>query len=88
REFRGFGLLHQTDSETSPEEGETTFSAPALNRTWFHTGRLVDLPRAGYFDGDSEACPLGPTLISRYHEKDHADELFKPVDKDTLHEVA
>ncbi|MBU6957731.1 toxin [Pseudomonas sp. CVAP len=88
REFRGFGLLHQTDSETSPEEGETTFSAPALTRTWFHIGRLVDLPRAGYFDGDSDACPLGPTLISHYHENDNADELFKPVDKDTLHEIA
>ncbi|MCU1751282.1 SpvB/TcaC N-terminal domain-containing protein [Pseudomonas sp. 6D_7.1_Bac1] len=88
REFRGFGLLHQTDSETSPEEGETGFTAPLLTRTWFHTGRQVDLPREGYFDGDNDAHPLGKTLISHFHEKDGIDELINPTDEDTLHEIA
>jgi Salmonella virulence plasmid 65kDa B protein/Insecticide toxin TcdB middle/C-terminal region/Insecticide toxin TcdB middle/N-terminal region len=82
REFRGFGLLHQTDSETSPEEGESGFTAPILTRTWFHTGREVDLPREGYFNGDSEAHPLDDTLIGRFEEND------EPIDEDTLHEIA
>lgn len=88
REFRGFGLLHQTDSETSPEEGDSGFTAPTLTRTWFHTGRLVDLPREEYFNGDTEACPLGNTLICRYHENDKADEPIAPTEEDTLHEIA
>ncbi|RML48877.1 putative Insecticidal toxin protein, partial [Pseudomonas syringae pv. maculicola] len=38
REFRGFGLLLQTDTETSSQDQED-FTAPVLNKTWFHTGR-------------------------------------------------
>ncbi len=87
REFRGFGLLHQIDSETSKED-DSGFTAPTLTRTWFHTGRQVDLPREDYFNGDSEAWPLGKTLISRYHENDGIDELINPTDEDTLHEIA
>ncbi|WP_347901701.1 SpvB/TcaC N-terminal domain-containing protein [Pseudomonas purpurea] len=88
REFRGFGLLHQTDSETSPDAGETGFTAPALTRTWFHTGRLVDLPRDDFYNRDDQAHPLGTTLICRYHANDCADQVFEPTDEDTLHEIA
>jgi RHS repeat-associated protein len=53
REFRGFGMVEQRDTETHrddtlfPEvepanEDATSFAPPVLTRTWFHTGAFVE----------------------------------------------
>lgn len=53
REFRGFGMVEQRDTETHrddtlfPEvepanEDATSFIPPVLTRTWFHTGAFVE----------------------------------------------
>ncbi|MHC8388071.1 SpvB/TcaC N-terminal domain-containing protein [Pseudomonas sp. MDT2-39-1] len=87
RELRGFGRLHQTDSETGSGEDDS-FTAPALVCTWFHTGKQIDRPRDGYFDLDDEAPPLGDTLFCRYHPGDEVEELITPADEATAHEIA
>nr|WP_213938306.1 SpvB/TcaC N-terminal domain-containing protein [Pseudomonas sp. dw_612] len=87
REFRGFGLLCQTDSEASGDDGDSGFTAPARVCTWFHTGRLVNMPREGYFERDPEARPLGDTLFCRYHASDGFDEPVTP-DEPTAREIA
>lgn len=67
REFRGFGLLLQSDAETTPDDaGPSGFSAPCLTKTWFHTGQALDLPRIGYSRVDPLAVPLGKTLPCQY----------------------
>lgn len=87
REFRGFGRLHQTDSETASDEDES-FTAPALVCTWFHTGRQIDMPRDGYFDRDDKAHRLGDTQFCRFHPSDECEELIKPADEATEHAIA
>jgi hypothetical protein len=87
REFRGFGLLHQTDSETGSGEDES-FTDPVLVCTWFHTGKQIDMPRGGYFDRDDDAHPLGDTLFCRYHPRDEYEELKTPTDETTAHAIA
>jgi RHS repeat-associated protein len=46
REFRGFGLVEQRDTETFERDGpgrdERRFSPPVLTRTWFHLGAVGD----------------------------------------------
>src|SRR5262249_49399978 len=53
REFRGFGMVEQWDTETHrdntqfPEalpdnEAAASFNPPVRTRTWFHTGAFVD----------------------------------------------
>lgn len=87
REFRGFARLYQVDSELPADELETGFTAPVLIKTWFHTGRTVDQPLKDCFAGDDEALPLGPTLLTRFHENDEANEIITP-DPDTAREMA
>lgn len=88
RELRGFGLVCQTDSETSQDEDDKAFTAPALVCTWFHTGLDVDMSRDGAFRNDSEAWPLGDTLFCRYHASDGFDEPVTPADEATRREIA
>ncbi|EJM19580.1 virulence plasmid B protein [Pseudomonas sp. GM21] len=88
REFRGFGLLCQTDSETGTREGDNGFTASSLIRTWFHTGRLVDLPRDGYFNRDPEALALKPALFCQYHPNDDFDDPVPPADEATAQAIA
>jgi RHS repeat-associated protein len=53
REFRGFGMVEQRDTETHREdtlfpeleaadEDAASFAPPVLTRTWFHTGAFVE----------------------------------------------
>jgi hypothetical protein len=88
REFRGFGQLRQTDSETATGDDDIGFTAPVRVCTWFHTGQSMDRPRKGYFDRDTEAFPLGDTLFSRYHANDECDEPVTPPDDTTRYEIA
>ncbi|MCE0461998.1 SpvB/TcaC N-terminal domain-containing protein [Pseudomonas uvaldensis] len=87
REFRGFGRLYQVDSEVPDGETPGGFTAPLLVKTWFHTGRAVDQPLKDCFEGDTDAVPLGPTLLTRFHESDEANEIITP-DPDTARDMA
>lgn len=89
REFRGFGLLRQTDTEAGEVERATAgFTAPILSKTWFHTGKSVDQPRVGYYEEDSQAVPLKPTLVERFHAADNASETLDSLDENTTREIA
>jgi len=73
REFRGFRLLLQTDSEATQAERSTPgFTAPILSKTWFHTGHVIDPSRDGYHALDPLAIPLNYTLLQNYHFNDRA----------------
>ncbi|MCD4731548.1 MAG: insecticidal toxin complex protein, partial [Bacteroidales bacterium] len=56
REFRGFGMVEQIDSEhyeswqannagTHLEQSEELYQKPVLTKTWFHTGAFLDRER-------------------------------------------
>lgn len=78
REFRGFGHLRQTDSESASPNAEAGFTAPVRVDTWFHNGRTMHGAREGYFSRDSQAHPLGQTLFSQYHVGDACDVIVTP----------
>lgn len=88
REFRGFGLLQQTDSESASGDDDAGFSEPVLVRTWFHTGHSMERSRADYFNQDAGAVALGDTLFSRYHAADEYDEPIDPVGADLRYQIA
>ncbi len=89
REFRGFALLMQTDTEaTSAERASTGFTAPILSKTWFHTGELIDSSRDGYYGLDPLAVPLKPTLLQNYHFNDRAAQPLTAPDEDIAREIA
>ena len=87
REFRGFGQVQQIDSEAFGAQDDETFSEPSRTCTWYHTGRLVDLPRDGFFH-DPSAIALNPTLLCRWHAGDAVDETISVNDETTAAEVA
>jgi len=88
REFRGFGLVLQTDTEGTPaQRAAEGFTAPVLSKTWYHTGEFIDPPRDGYYCGDGKAVDLKPTRLERYHTRDRAAEPFEP-DEETAREIA
>ncbi|WP_300635153.1 SpvB/TcaC N-terminal domain-containing protein [Pseudomonas sp.] len=83
REFRGFGLLLQTDTDSRKDAPQASVtSAPVLSKTWFHTGRSLDMPTLGHSTHDPHAKALGRTLISRYRATaqglplEHHDDLI------------
>ncbi|UVK97670.1 toxin [Pseudomonas sp. B21-048] len=88
REFRGFGQLQQTDSESAMGDDDVGFTAPVRVCTWFHTGQAMDRPRDGYFNRDPGAFPRGKTLFSRYHAADECDEPVTPPDAASEYEIA
>lgn len=89
REFRGFRLLLQNDTEASAaERAAAGFTAPILSKTWFHTGEAIDPPRSGYYAGDVEAVELKPTLLQNYHVNDGAAQSFTVADDDSAREIA
>jgi hypothetical protein len=87
REFRGFGLVLQTDSESSypAQEG---FTAPVLSKTWFHTGRYPQRSSDDYDNRDPQALPLGAHLLSHYDPSTETEHLIEDADEATLHEMA
>jgi RHS repeat-associated protein len=61
REFRGFGMVEQTDAETfPPRPGELTelHRPPVRTRSWFHVGAALDV-RGEWYGGDPQAIGLG-----------------------------
>ena len=88
REFRGFGLLQQTDSESAGDDQGDGFSEPMRVFTWFHTGQSMNRSRDDYFTHDAHAVPLGDTLFSRYHEADDCEEQLDAPDADTCYQIS
>lgn len=89
REFSGFRLLLQSDTEASAaERARAGFTAPILSKTWFHTGESIDPPRDGYYTRDKEAADLLPTLLLDYHLNDRATQPLGTFDEDTAREIA
>ena len=85
REFRGYGLLIQTDNETYPKDADSPgFTEPCLKKSWFHTGQAVDMDRTGYHGGDSAAVALGKALLCRYKDGDAGDERIDAPDAATI----
>ncbi|WP_347928054.1 SpvB/TcaC N-terminal domain-containing protein [Pseudomonas helvetica] len=85
REFRGFGLLLQTDSEANPgDAGSQGFTTPSLKKSWYHTGQAVDLPRTGYHSADKAAVALGKALLCQYQPEIGGDTLVTPDTATTL----
>lgn len=88
REFRGFGLVLQGDSEvTGDERPRAGFTASVLRKSWFHTGRAPDLPGLDYNHSDSAAQVLGSALLLA-PQGDEPDEIISHVDERTLHDMA
>ncbi|MFI8223960.1 SpvB/TcaC N-terminal domain-containing protein [Pseudomonas sp. NPDC085632] len=88
REFRGFGLLQQTDSESASDDEGEGFSEPMRVFTWFHTGQAMDRSRYGYFNQDAQAVALGTTLFSRHFPEDDVDQIIPPHTEDTRYQSA
>ena len=89
REFRGFHLLAQTDTEgTHAERASTGFTAPILSKTWFHTGESVEGSRDGYFALDPSAIALRPTLLQNYHFNDRTAQTLLSPSEQTRREIA
>lgn len=89
REFRGFGLLLQTDSETNPGNADSQgFTTPRLTKSWFHTGQAVDLPRTGYHNADKKTVALCKALLCQYQPELKNDTCFKSPDTATTLEMA
>ncbi|MDT3232372.1 SpvB/TcaC N-terminal domain-containing protein [Pseudomonas sp. rhizo25] len=95
REFGGFGLVLQTDTESSKDTQHTQgFSAPVRTKTWFHTGQSIDMPTLGHSTHDPQAKAMGPTLVSRYKATsgaqplDHHDDLISDPAPPLAREVA
>ena len=88
REFRGFGLLQQTDSESAGSDQGEGFSETMRVFTWFHTGQSMDRPREAYFHEDAQAVALGNTLFSRHHPEDDVDQIIPPHTDDTGYQCA
>ena len=89
REFRGFGLLLQTDNETNPSDADSPgFTAPCMTKSWFHTGKTVDLPRTGYSTTDPEAVAPGKALLCQYQPGTASDMLITSPDTATTLEMS
>ncbi|MGF6225793.1 SpvB/TcaC N-terminal domain-containing protein [Pseudomonas frederiksbergensis] len=89
REFRGFGLLLQTDTETNPDDADSQgFTTPCQTKSWFHTGQAVDLPRTDYHPADKEAEALDKALLCQYQPKLKNDTRITSPDTETTLEMA
>lgn len=76
REFRGFGMVEQYDTETFadyhdpelPEDSEVMrphYTPPTFSKTWFHQGPIGDEFHWGEADYSSEFWPGDPQMFSR-----------------------
>lgn len=66
RRFQGYGLVLATDTEHSTTApGDQAHTAALLRKTWYHTGKSLDMPRDDYWAGDAHALLPGHTLLTR-----------------------
>ena len=89
REFRGFGLLLQVDSETHPGNAPLEgFTTPCLTKRWFHTGQAVDMPSDGFDVIDKQAVEPGKSLLCQYRSGTDSDAVIDSPDLSTTLEMA
>jgi len=89
REFRGFGLLLQVDSEVPPDDARLEgFATPSLTKSWFHTGQAVDMSRVGFDDTDKQATQPGKALLCQYQSHTHSDAVVDSPSPATILEMA
>lgn len=88
REFRGFGLLIQTDTEEADEDAENSegFTAPVLTKTWFHTGRYPLRDTDDYNASDADAQVLGAHMLTEYDGA--SDVIIAEPDEATAREMS
>lgn len=85
RSFQGFGLLLQTDTHTLPgKPAEAGHSDALLHKSWFHTGKHIDMPRTDYNDQDKNAKAPGLTLLSRLDANGLQDTLISTPPSDAV----
>jgi hypothetical protein len=88
REFRGFGLVLQTDAEQAGQQEEEGFTAPILTKTWFHTGQYPAPDCDDYNASDPLAVTLSAHLLTRFDDQTNADEIIPDAEPDTAREMA
>lgn len=77
RSFQGYGLLLETDTPTLlGEPSSTEHSDALLRKSWFHTGKHIDIPRTDYYDKDKDAETPGLTLLCRLDSDSLQDTLI------------
>ncbi len=86
REFRGFGLLLQTDTESAPATETQGFSAPVLSKTWFHTGKTLHMAVTDAWADDALLVPLGSPLCTQ--RVDGNEQIHTDWDAPTLRDAA
>jgi hypothetical protein len=87
REFRGFGLVVQTDSEALTEtRAADGFTAPMQSKTWYHTGRYPFIAPAGFDQSDPKAVVLGADLLREF--KDGSDRVLESTSEADFREMA
>ncbi|MEB0206600.1 SpvB/TcaC N-terminal domain-containing protein [Pseudomonas sp. CCC3.1] len=78
RKFQGFGLLFETDAQTSPDDTlDAGHTGALLRKSWFHTGKDLDMPRSDYNQSDKSAKTLGLTLLGRLEPGNLHDTLIQ-----------
>jgi len=85
RDFRGFGLVLQIDSE-KPVNPQDSFTAPVLRKTWYHTGRFPEPDHEDYDSSDPHAQVLGEHLLSELSGE--TDRLIEEADPATRREMS
>lgn len=89
RKFQGYGLLLTTDTEQSTlSASRHGHTAALLRKTWFHTGKSLDMPRDNYWAGDEHALPLGKALLTRLEASTLQDTLLPTPSAGDLREAA
>ena len=79
RKFQGFGLLMATDTEgPAGQKLDKAATAPLLRKTWFHTGKALDMPQDQYWAGDRLALAPGNTLLTRLEADKEQDSVLPP----------
>jgi hypothetical protein len=86
REFRGFGLVLQQDTEDEDGSEDEGFTAPVLSKTWYHTGRYPFRAPRGFNDSDAQAVVLGDDLLTSFTNGD--DEVTAQPSEGELREMA
>lgn len=92
REFRGFGMVEQFDTETVTGPHEASNVPPVLTRSWFHTGffrngqSISRQYEQEYFAGDTEALNLPDTRLPPGLSADELGEACRALKGSLLHQ--
>ncbi|EHQ91153.1 SpvB/TcaC N-terminal domain-containing protein [Desulfosporosinus youngiae] len=83
REFCGFGMVEQYDTETFRDTPQPHYAPPTLSRTWFHQGPLGDKLQWGEADYSREFWPVDAQMLER-PGADFPNDLPRQARRDAL----